>query len=553
MSAIGRDRAVEIPFGRDRVIAFAIAAIAMIVLVAPHLDYVPLWDGRVYANCVMDAAFNGVSMESLRCANHPSQGWAFTLVLPQLVDPGNVALLNGTNLALGLIAIAAIRVVLARAFPDGALGRELDLVALACAVHPVVLSTLLQPNVDFGVYVFFFVALAGLLSPGALGTFVAVVAGTLAVFSKETAVGAYGLAVAITLAIEHVKSGRSLREEVRPVIRRGALLSIPVVLFVLHVLDWNTSHKIGAIWKHGWQKSSTDGFNFFDMSEPIFLTYAAGLFVLGFMWVVMLPIIADTATGLARMAKRMPAREVEGADRTTLVALTVLTFVLTYVLTSFRTWSNLRYFALLYPLLLLMAYAGMHRMRIPATARKVALVAVVALFVLADYRSVDPLSRAVYGTFDTGVRRMYWMTSITGEFEGPGRDQLVYNLEFTGYHDVQNALYAQIKPTTATVIGTPRHVRWNIWTQLDATNYTRTMRRRDVVVPTYADEVDIPARGAVDAWFLDFSNHGRKDNALEGLLGRYRIVDSLVVTAGGQKVTARHLVRREAPMLPSLL
>lgn len=543
MSPVGRDRPVEIPFGRDRLIAFAVAALAMIALVAPHLDYVPLWDGRVYANCVMDAAFNGVSMESLRCANHPSQGWAFALVVPQLVDPGNIALLNATNLTLGLIAIGAIRVVLARTFPNGAHAKELDLVALACAVHPVVLSTLLQPNVDFGVYVFFFVALAGLLSPGVLGTFTAVVAGTLAVFSKETAVGAYGLGVATALAIEHVRSGLSWRAGLKPAIRRGAVLSIPIVLFVVHVLVWNASHKVGAIWRHGWQKSSADGFKFFDLSEPVFLSYAAGIFVLGFMWVVMLPIVADAVAGLQRMATRAPARAVEGADRTTLTALTVLTFVLTYVLTSFRTWSNLRYFALLYPLLLLMAYAALHRLRVPAQARRVALVAVVALFVLADYRSVDPLSRAVYGTYDTGIRRMYRMTSITGEFEGPGRDQLVYNLEFTGYHDVQNALYAQLKPTTATVIGTPRHVRWNIWTQLDATTFARTMRRRGVVVPTYADEVDIPARGAIDAWFLDFSNHGEQDNALQGLQRNYRVVDSIVVTAGGQKLTARHLVR----------
>ena len=145
---------------------------------------------------------------------------------------------------------------------------------------------------------------------------------------------------------------------------------------------------------------------------------------------------------------------------------------------------------------------------------------------------------------------MYRMTSLTGEFEGPGRDQLVYNLEFTGYHDVQNVLYAQLKPTTSTVIGTPRHVRWNIWTQLNAATFERSMRRTSVVVPTYADEVDIPARHATDAWFLDFSNHGEKDNALQGLLLSYRITDSLTVTAGGQRLTARHLVRREAPVLP---
>lgn len=550
MTPIGRDRAVAVPFGRERVMAMAFTALVMLVMVGPHLGYVPLWDGRVYANCIMDAAFNGMSMESLRCANHPSQGWALLLTLPQLVDPGSVAVLNATNLLLGIAAIVAVRVVLARAFPDGAHARELDLVALACAVHPVVLSTLLQPNVDFGVYVFFFVALAGLLTPSRLGTATAIAGGTLCAFSKETGVAAYGLAMTMTLALEHVRSGASLGQGFRRAARRAAWLSIPLVLFVAHVLIWNATHKVGAIWRHGWQKSSVDGFTFFDLSDPIFVNYVAGIFILGFMWVAMLPIVVDAMTGLVRMSKRVTARSVHGADQLTLIALTLLTSVLAYVLTSFRTWSNLRYFAVLYPLLLLLAYAALHRLGMGARVRRAALVAVVGLFVLASYRSIDPLSRAVYGTFDTGVRRMYRMTSLTGEFEGPGRDQLVYNLEFTGYHDVQNVLYAQLKPTTSTVIGTPRHVRWNIWTQLNAATFERSMRRTSVVVPTYADEVDIPARHATDAWFLDFSNHGEKDNALQGLLLSYRITDSLTVTAGGQRLTARHLVRREAPVLP---
>ena len=103
-----RDRPVVMPFPRARAVAVAIAAAAMLVMVWPHLGYVPLWDGRVYANCVMDAAFSGVSMESLRCAGHPSQGWALLLVMPQLFDPGNIALLHATNLLLGVVAVVAM-------------------------------------------------------------------------------------------------------------------------------------------------------------------------------------------------------------------------------------------------------------------------------------------------------------------------------------------------------------------------------------------------------------------------------------------------------------
>ncbi len=538
------------PLTRQTWIAFVVAAVLLSAMVIPELNYVPLWDGRVYANCVMDAADTGLTMESLRCANHPSQGWALVLALPQLVAPGSVAALHLTNLLLGIIAVGAFRIVLGRVFPDPARARELDLVMIAAAVHPVVVSTLLQPNVDFGVYAFFFMALAGLLTPVPAGTLAAIVAGTLLVFSKETGVVAYGFAVVAAVALEHHATGDSLRARAGAIVRRGALLSVPLVAFGAHVLQWNATHEVNAIWRHGWQESSADGFKFFDLSEPIALSYAAGIFVLGFMWIVWVPTFTDGAIGLARMAKRQASRDVPGAHRPTLIAVVLLTVILTYVLTSFRTWSNLRYFALLYPLFLLLAYVALLRLRLSARGRIVSIAAVIVLFVVAAYRSVDPLSRVVYGTFDTGVRQMYRMTSITGEFEGPGRDQLVYNLEFTGYHHVQNALFQRILPTNETVIGAPRHVRWNIWTQLDSASRTRTMRRTGVISPVYADEFDIPARRSHEAWLLDFSNHGANDRALASLLPFYYVTDSTVVTSRGQRLVSRHLVRRQSPALP---
>lgn len=550
MMAIGQDRAVRLPFGGERAIAIAVVAGIMAVMVVPRLGYVPIWDGRVYANCVFEAAFSGVTMESLRCAGHPSQGWAAVLVAPQFFAPGSVAVLNATNLALGIIAVIAFRVVLGRLFPGEAHARALDLVAIAAGVQPVVISTMLQPNVDFGVHVFFYVALAGLLSPGMPGTVAALLGGTLLCFSKETGVAAYGLAVGATLLAEHLRAGSALRERLGAIVRRGALLSTPLALFLAHVLTFDSTHAGTAIWKHTWQKSTADGFNFFDLSDPIFLSYAAALAVLGFMWVAWLPVAADAIAGLTRMVRRRAPRIVDGADRTLLGPLIALTAVLTYLLTSFRTWSNVRYFALLFPLFLMLTYVSLVRLGVGAQVRRIAFAAIITLLLVADYRSIDPLSRAVYGTFDTGVRRMYRMASITGEYQGPGRDELVYNLEFADYDRVQNVLFDRIHPTDSMVIGTAREVRWNIWSQLDNATHHRTMRRSGVFAPVYADEVDIAARRSPEAWLLEFSNKTDKDHALATLLPTYIVTDSVVAVAGSQRVVAHHLVRREAGMLP---
>ncbi len=547
MNPIGQDRAITWPFARGRIVAIGAVAAILAVMIVPRLDYVPLWDGRVYANCVLEAAFSRVTLESLRCANHPSQGWAAVLAIPQLFAPGSMAVMNATNLVLGIVAAAAFRIVLARVFPAREHSGALDLVAIAAAVQPVVVSTMLQPNVDFGVYVFFYVTLAALLSSGPSAAGIALTGGVLLCFSKETGVAAYGLAVGATLLAEHLRTGQALRARIGMVARRGAALSLPLVLFVAYVLAYGATHTGPAIWKHGWQESTADGFVFFNFSDPIFLSYATGLGVLSFMWVAWLPVACDAATGVVRTVRRRAARAVPGADGALLGPFIALTLVLTYLLTSFRTWTNVRYFAVLYPLFLALSYASLVRLGVGLRARQAAFAAIIALFLLGDYRSADPLSRAMYGTFDAGARRMYAMTSFTGESGGPGRDQLVYNLEFADYHRVQNALFDRIRPTDSTVIGAPRTVRWNIWSQLDAATLHRTMARRGVFSPVYADEVDIAARRSPAAWFLDFSNHAYDDHALGMLLPAYYVEDSVIVTSGSQWLVARRLVRREVP------
>ena len=213
--------------------------------------------------------------------------------------------------------------------------------------------------------------------------------------------------------------------------------------------------------------------------------------------------------------------------------------MLTYLLTSFRTWSNLRYFALLYPILLILAFAAMLRLGIGWRIRTIGLVAVASLFTVSIYRSVDPVSRAVYGTFSTGLHDMYRMSSITKEYDGPGRDEIVYNLQFTGYHHVQNALFRALKATDSTAFATSRVARWNIWSQLDAVTRERTLSQENVIVPRYWDDLDLiasPARPR-DVWFLVFSYFPDHDKSLESLKSLYREIG--VDAHAGRRPSAR--------------
>jgi hypothetical protein len=526
---------------RQRLLPLAAIAAVFCLMLIPEFGYVPIWDGRAYTDCVIGAAAKGLSLESLRCAGHPSQGYAVFLALSQLVRPGDVSLLHLTNTLLGLLALGCIRAVLVSVFPAPALARELDLVTLACAVHPVLLSTLLQVNIDFGVYVFFFAALAALLRERYALT---ALTGVFLCFSKETGVLAYALMVGLWALFRVSRGSGTFLARIRQL---GPMLvaAVPLVVFVVHVLRWDATHAQAAVWKHAWQQGPLDGFKFFDLNEPVFRSYAAGIFLLGFMWVISMIIGADLLAAGARMLRRLPDRDVPGADRRAVAYVGALTALLTYTLTSFRTWSNLRYFALLYPLLVLLAFAALLRLRADRSVRVAALAGVAVLFAWASFRSADPVSRAVYGTFSIGEREMYRMASISGEYRGPGRDELVYNLEFTGYHSAQNALNQLLHPTDSTSIATAGFARWNIFSPLDAVTLRRTLRPGAVLTPRYWDEASLLAAPAAarprEVWFLDFSYRPDADSSLRSLAGLYRESAMVRATARGHTIVAHHL------------
>src|SRR6476469_6080447 len=56
----------------------------------PRADFVPLWDGRVYADCVLEAVQNGLRQYWLRCAGHSSHVYVILAALARWIAP------NGT-------------------------------------------------------------------------------------------------------------------------------------------------------------------------------------------------------------------------------------------------------------------------------------------------------------------------------------------------------------------------------------------------------------------------------------------------------------------------
>lgn len=75
---------------RPSALLLGAATLVALVLVVSHARFVPLWDGRFYAECVIEAAKNGLRLCWLRCAGHPSQAYVLLAGLARWLAP------NGT-------------------------------------------------------------------------------------------------------------------------------------------------------------------------------------------------------------------------------------------------------------------------------------------------------------------------------------------------------------------------------------------------------------------------------------------------------------------------
>lgn len=527
-----------------------IPAALLVGLVWPERSFVPIWDGNVYLQCVVNAARTGLDLHSLRCGGHQSQLYMGLLALTQLPRSGDLTALVAMNLALALAAMAAFASVLRRLLPGDDAWVERALLVTILAVQPVLPATLVQLNSDFGVYVFFALSLAALLA-GRYG--LAAAAGTMLCFSKETGALIYCAALGLHLLVRaRDERGRAM-DRLVAVARRAAPAIVPLAAYAAFLAWWAATQPSYAIWNQGIHEHPIAGIHWFDFDDVIFRSYAAIILVLGFAWIPTAVIAADVGVGAVRSLRCASDRALPGVDATVAGYLAALTAVLFYLLTVYRTWSFPRYFVVLAPLLALAGFVSLVRLGAGRRVRRWALAATAGVLLSANHASWDPVSRRLFGTLALGASSVYDVSSIAHDFRVADADHLCYNLQFTGFHWALNAMYAALEPTAATTVVFPRFNRWGLWAPLDARTFERVAGRAGAIVPDYADEAIVAARrdgGPRELWLVEQPND-TDTLALQKLHRDYADAGAARYTARGVTVGALHLVRRDAPVLAS--
>ena len=514
----------------------AIAAIAAIALLATRAGYVPLWDGRIYADCFNVAATNPFWLGALRCAGHPSHVYAgYMAAIQSLAVYSYLPLLVG-NAILFAVACVGFHRLLKLAFPAPELALERSLVTAAFIVQPTFLANVVQPGLDLPLLPGFIWCVVFLIERRWVPL---VLTGTAMAFSKETGVLLYAVLLASYGLWLLVQGTGPLKSRVISVLRL-APLALPGVLFVAHLLYRTRYAPAGeeVLWTAGTAtigQSITRQF-LVPRLDYFLMSYLGILLVLNFAWIAATWVCADTFAGTVRWLRRLPPREVIGGDLRVIGFLALLTLGVSYALTRFATYANSRYLAPAMALLLLCFLATLLRVPLAPAARR-SFIAVLAIgLVASNVRTIDPLSRRLWGTFPVGEREMLHMTSITTECCGYGRDQLVYGLEFTVFADLTSDALSSVQPGDSTVIIIPDETDWwNIET-LDRATGRLTLRRDGAANPRVIEQDDVlvgkKPPTPVTAYYLALP-HSRWEKGLKELATLYDIGQARWFRRGG--------------------
>ncbi len=399
--------------------------------------------------------------------------------------------------ALATASIVAFSFIIRGLFPKTSLAQRI-LGVMLFSIQPVIIGNVIDFNFDNGV-MFFFVILLALLFYGYEKWMMII--GFLMVFTKESGVLLYGLTLVGYWIFFLRRNHTFLPDALRSGIRRSWLL-LPLFLYLFHM---GVQKHIGNPLLHENIAPDTivHAMLSLDLLHERFLTFLTEIFLFQFTW---FQTGVTVCALLVWLWRRDSTRSYAGKRFCYFLLIIFLYVTGIHTFTRYVPYNNIRYMMPLFPLGILLFIEStllLGRGKFFSTAL---LAIAIALNALALFRSVDPVSRALLGTFKFGSHSIYAL----GSFDGCclfGRDQLVYNLEYRKIFSLQDLALQKIAPSRETVIALPPNADWSHRDALDPVTFRRTWSPEGLM-PTYVsiDDVLKMAPLPVEFYSIDFPN-----------------------------------------------
>jgi hypothetical protein len=456
-----------------------------------------MWDGRIYAECIIDAARERLSLSSLRCVDHVSYAYMFYAGALQMISPPSFPLMLLANTLLWLLACAGFHRLVRMAFPGDEHRLDRSLLTAAFALHPAILASVVQPNIDLPMLPAFLWATVFTVRRRWLP---AILTGIALVATKESGVLLY-VTLVVSYAVAMVMPGSSSTRSPFRALWHLAPLGIPVLLFAAYIAYRIIVPQGSVFTAAGTTEMPILQQFLVPRIDPYFVNYVMMMCVLSFAWVSTAIVGTDAIVAVGRKIRRRQPRPLHGAKRRIVRFIIVLGVAMIYALTRYSSWGNSRYLLPVFALTPLMLYAALVRFQVPSTPRRFGLGALALLLGFSIVRTIDPISRALYGTWEFGDHRLLRMTRVTGECCQVGRDQLVYNLQYTALADLTSDATAALVGDSTTVFF-PTRMDWQSLGPLDSATHRRTLSHSGTFTPPlmYPDTLrflSAPPRNAV--------------------------------------------------------
>lgn len=452
--------------------------VVFLAILLNQADFVPLWDAWIYAECAANVPLEPGRIRSYACAGHLSHVYVALLAVPSLLG-GKQQMwhLLAVNALLGCVGIRSGMSIVQSMCPAREHFWEVWLAGLLMAIHPQLLASAVFVNVDYGVYAFGMATVAALLRrryPWAA------LAGCCLILSKETGVGVYLIAVGCHALsrLGALTTWRYCACWTRA--RAWLVLAAPLIALGigLYLLPDERPRFVQQLSVGEWIRQ----FLTIQPFKPREHAALAALGVLQFQWLLL---GSCFALGLHRFASWTLRRSIAGPSGATprsIATVAGITLFSALALTRPQTYVNTRYFTFVYALVALLFVVAMLLVR-RVVVRRAMLVGVIGLLAVSAFRTIDPLSKTLYGTFAFGDHSMLKMTSISKECCGVGIDQLAYNLQFVQYHRVLDAATRRLRPHRERLFVVESGMNANLFPGLDPVTGQRAMpdpsNRRD--------------------------------------------------------------------------
>ena len=437
-----------------------------------------MWDGYIYATAINGAAQSPPALSALRLAGHASHASAALAIAVQALAPDKYwpTLLLGALLD-GLAALAFHRLA-AIAFPGTNRAVDRALLTAAFAVQPSLLAAAVQPGLDLPLVPAFLWCTVLMLEGRTLAT---ILVGVAFAFTKETGVLLYASLLATYGVWTIIRTAGPARDRVVAALR-VAPLATPGFVFCLYLLvRWQLIPAGEALmWNAGTAMINQSLLRqvLVPRIDRYVASYLAIVAVLNFAWVVTVFVTAAMVVVVKRLGSRRFVTESVRFASTPAGFVTLAALASTFALTRFASYANSRYLLPVIALSLVPFLLSLDALRLPPLFRRAVVAALALAFVASNVRTLDPVSRGLFGTFAFGDHRMLRLTSITHECCASGRDQLVYSLEFTRLEQLMSDALASLSPGDSTLIVLPDSTNWYTASLLDSVTNRRTFAPR---------------------------------------------------------------------------